>query len=233
MGTVMLGGPKDERKQHWGLSWGERIMGIKGRSFQIKKKNQNNLKIKWLQKMAVCSIFWASEVGEPALAHSCLCLIFFLVNLWWLFFFSSYSVPKFFAFLFSCHSLHSLITFTFLLAYRASAFIISFYLFSSHPYSPVLFLLPTEGVENLLFLQDHGWPTFLPQALSWQSSRREKSETKQFLMQMNKELPGNQFPSPFLSLTDFSKKISRSPLFLVSKGESAWPCTCTCIRNTI
>lgn len=71
LGEVMLGGPKDKRKQHWGLL--RKNCGHKeGKAFQI--KNQTNLKIKWLQKMAVCSIFWASEVGK---LHFYLCLIFF------------------------------------------------------------------------------------------------------------------------------------------------------------
>lgn len=54
MGIVMLGGPKDETTL--GALLRRKDYGHKeGKAFQI--KNQNNLKIKWLQKMAVCSIF--------------------------------------------------------------------------------------------------------------------------------------------------------------------------------
>lgn len=146
---------------------------------------------------------------------------FFLVNLCWLFFFSSYSVPKFFAFLFSCHSLHSLITFTFLLAYRASAFIISI---------SICFPLILIHLCYSFSLQK-GWKTYFfsktmidpPSSLrlfldSLLEGRRAKRSSSWCRWTRSSQVTSS--PSPFLSLTDFSKKISRSPLFLVSKGES-------------
>lgn len=91
--------------------------------------------------------------------------------------------------LFLSHLITSIII---LLAFRVFAFIFSISIcISLHPCWSLLFLLPSEGVEYLLpFIQDHGWATFLSQAPSWQSSRKEKRGKKQILMlQKNKELP--------------------------------------------
>lgn len=82
----------------------------------------------------------------------------------------------------------------------------------------LLSLIPPEGVENLLFLQNYGWSSFLPQVPSWQSSKGRRGKRSSFWCRWRK-LPGNQPPHPLFYLLLISQRTFSGTAFSLSVRE--------------